>query len=248
MRLKDKVAIVTGAAQGNGKAIAVAYAREGASVVIADLKAEKAEQTAAEIVASGGRAIAVSVDVSKRDQVEQMVSRTMAEYGQIDVLMNNAGIVQSHRFLEYPEDEFDRILDINLKSVFLCSQAAARHMTERGGSIISITSLQAERGLPRLAGYCAAKAGIAQLTKVMAIDLGRYKIRVNCIGPGSMITEMSVPFRSSEKISSQILQRIPLGRMAQPEELAGAAIYLACEESSFVTGTTIFVDGGYLCW
>ncbi|TAK36158.1 MAG: SDR family oxidoreductase [Chloroflexota bacterium] len=248
MRLQNKVAVVTGAAQGNGHAIALAYAREGARVVIADIQLFKAEETVGEILAAGGRAIAVAVDVSRRDQVEQMVVRTLDEYGQIDVLVNNAGIADAHRFLEYPEEAWDRIINVNLKSVFLCGQAAARHMTEHGGSIINIASLSAERGFPRLAGYGPSKAAVKQLTKVMAIDLGRYKIRVNCIGPGNMITEMTEAFRASATINEQFLQRTPLGRWGEPEELTGAAIFLASEESSFITGTTVWVDGGYLCW
>lgn len=248
MRLQDKVAIVTGGAQGNGKAIALGYAREGAKVVVVDVKLPGAEETAQQIVAEGGHAIAVQIDVSKRDQVQQMIDRTIGEYGKLDVLMNNAGIVHAYRLLEYPEEEWDRIISVNLKSVFLCSQAAARQMTEHGGSIINITSLAAEVATPGNAGYAASKAGIKLMTKAMAIDLGRYKVRVNCIGPGHMVTQMTEVFRASETISARLLQRIPLGRWGQPEELAGAAIFLASDEASFITGTTIYVDGGFLSW
>ncbi|TAK33956.1 MAG: SDR family oxidoreductase [Chloroflexota bacterium] len=248
MRLKDKVAIVTGAAQGNGKALALAYVHQGAKVVVADMNLALAQETAQQLVAEGGHAISVPVDVSKRDQVEQMVDRTIAEYGQIDVLVNNAGITSARRFLNFSDEDWDRIIAVNLKGVFLCSQVAARKMTERGGAIINITSIAAETGFPSLAAYCASKAGVKVMTKTMAIDLGRYNIRVNCIGPGSIVTEMNQPFIDAQKGKDWRLERTPLGRHAQPTELTGAAIFLASDESSFVTGTTIYVDGGYLAW
>jgi len=250
-RLLDRVAIVTGSSRGIGKAIALALAREEAHVVVNySTNVQAAEKVAEEIRALGREALVIRADVSKRADVDQMVERVVDKFGRIDVLVNNAGVCTVRPAEVMSEEDWDRDIDIDLKGVFLCSQAVGRvMMKQNGGNIINIASMVAEIALPGHAAYCAAKAGVISLTKVLAIEWAKHNIRVNAIAPGFIETEMvsemvAKGLRSKEELES-IKKRAPMRRLGRPEEIARLALFLASEESEFMTGETIFMDGGY---
>lgn len=250
MRLQNKNAIITGAGSGIGRALAMGLAREGARVVCADVNGSAAQQTADHIQLGGGGALALAVDVSQRSQVEALVSAVIERYGRIQILVCAAGIATVRHFLDLPEDEWDHILNVNLKGLYLCGQAVARHMAQAGGgSIINITSQVSNIAQPEGAHYYASKGGGQQLTKAMAIDLARFNIRVNALAPGLTNTGMtqSTQANGEERWSyrQKILDHIPMGRPAEPEEMVGAVVYLASDESSYMTGASLIVDGGY---
>ncbi|HEC22776.1 MAG TPA: 3-oxoacyl-[acyl-carrier-protein] reductase [Chloroflexi bacterium] len=243
MRLKDKVAIITGAGQGIGRAAALRFAEEGAKVAVADIQQGQAEAVAGEIVALGGEAIPIFVDVADRPSVDAMVQRVLDEWGQIDILINNAGILRDARLVKMTEADFDAVISVNLKGVFNCTQAVAPHMIERGtGRIINTSSVVGLYGNFGQTNYVAAKAGVIGMTKVWARELGRKGITVNAVAPGFIATEMirSIP----EKIAQAMIEKIPLGRMGQPEDIANAYLWLASDEASYVNGAVISVDGG----
>ncbi len=243
MRLKDKVAIITGAGQGIGRAAALRFAEEGAKVAVADIQQGQAEAVAGEIVAPGGEAIPIFVDVADRSSVDAMVQRVLDEWGQIDILINNAGILRDARLVKMTEADFDAVISVNLKGVFNCTQAVAPHMIERGtGRIINTSSVVGLYGNFGQTNYVAAKAGVIGMTKVWARELGRKGITVNAVAPGFIATEMirSIP----EKIAQAMIEKIPLGRMGQPEDIANAYLWLASDEASYVNGAVISVDGG----
>lgn len=250
MRLEGKNAIVTGAASGIGRAIAIGFAREGARVAAADINLTGAQATAESICAAGGEAYAAEVDVARKDQVDAMVARALEVFERVHVLVAVPGISTDRHFLDLPEDEWDRVLAVNLKSLFLCGQAVARHMAQHGGgSIVNITSQCGDIAMPNSAHYHASKGGGKMLTKAMALDLAQHGIRVNALAPGLTETALTARhFLSEEGMAHRrdVLAHTPLARAAAPEEMVGAAVYLASEESSFVTGTTLYVDGGYL--
>lgn len=252
LRLKDKNAVVAGSGSGIGRAIAIGFAVEGAGIVSADVNASWAERTAAEITSKGGEALGLAMDVSKRDQVESMMEAALTAFGRIHVLVAVAGIASVFHFLDLPDEEWDQILAVNLTGQFLCGQVAARHMAESGGgSIINVTSQVADVAQPMSAHYHASKGGGKMLTKAMALDLAEHGIRVNALAPGLtdggdqswMDTDKGRAWRPHRE---KLLERIPMHRAAQPEEMVGAAVFLASDEASYVTGTTIVVDGGYL--
>lgn len=250
MRLKEKNAIITGAGSGIGRAIALGFAREGAGVVCADLNLAGAQGTARDIAAAGGEALAVAVDVSQRAQVEALMEAAVAAYGRIHVLACAAGIATVRHFLDLPEAEWDRVLAVNLKGLYLCGQVVARHMAQAGGgSIINVTSQVSDVAQPDCAHYYASKGGGKQLTKAMAIDLARFNIRVNALAPGLTNTGMtkSTQAEGEEQWSyrQKILDHIPLGRPAEPAEMVGAAVFMASDEASYMTGASLVVDGGY---
>ena len=246
MRLENKVAIVTGGARGNGLAIAMGFAKEGANLVIADIDKETAEASAREIQKLGRRAIAVHVDVTDKRSVEGMAERAYGEFGKVDILVSNAGVIGRGPFLEVSEEEWDRVLNVNLKGAFLCGQAVAKRMVEagNGGVIINITSIMTERTTSTTVPYCASKGGVRTLTKGMAVSLAPYNVRVNSISPCIIWTDMSNALLSQDVVRKSIQSKIPLNRIAKAEALVGAAIYLASDESSYVTGATVSVDGG----
>ncbi|MFN4140495.1 SDR family NAD(P)-dependent oxidoreductase [Aestuariivirga sp.] len=248
MRLKSRKCIITGAGSGIGRAIAKGYAREGATVVIADASLRGAEETATSIRAEGFIAEAITVDVRFRDQVEHMMFCALERLGGLDIMVCAAGISPVTHFLDISEEEWDRVIDTNLKGLFLCGQAAARHMkTAGGGVIINVTSQLSEVAQPKCTHYVASKGGAKMITKGMVVDLAQYNIRINSLAPGLTNTPMN-PLDTPEGMAEyvKVMPHIPMGRVGQPEDMVGAAVFLASDESSYVTGATVLVDGGYL--
>ncbi len=246
MRLEGKIALVTGGSRGNGRAIALGFAREGADLAI-NYRSHEAEALSAveEIRALGGRAIAVQADTSRSGQVRAMVARVVEEFGRIDILVNNAGVLKRTPFLEISEEEWDWILDVNLKGYFLVGQAVAREMVKRGrGVIINISSIGQQVPSPNLAHYNSSKGGVSQLTRQMALELASYGIRVNALCPGLIETDLNRADIAREEFRNARLASIPMKAIGRPEDLVGAALYLASDESRLVTGTHLFVDGG----
>ncbi|HZR81915.1 MAG TPA: SDR family oxidoreductase [Candidatus Binatia bacterium] len=247
MRLENKVAIVTGAGQGIGRGIARAYAREGAAVVVAELKEHRAARTADEIRELGGRTLALATDVSRREAVFEMVRRTVAEFGRLDVLVNNAQGMHSHKpFEEITDEDFDVFLVSGLKGTFWAMQAAFPHMKAQGGGrIINMVSLNALNGAPGLADYNATKGAVQALSRTAAREWGKHKILVNCIAPGAASKRGLEFLERNPEAARRILEERPLGRLADPElDLAPVAVFLASDDGHFVTGQTYFVDGG----
>ena len=246
MRLKDQVAIVTGAAAGIGLACAKRFAAEGAKVVLSDVAVEKGEQAAEEIQASGADAIFVTCDVGDKTQVETLIDSAVAAFGRVDILVANAGIVHTSDFLELEEADFDRVIRVNLKGVFLSGQAAARQMVKQGGggNIVNMSSVNAVMAIPAITPYVTAKGGVNQLTKVMSLALVDKGIRVNGIGPGSIATEMAAAVLSDPEKRRGALCRTPMGRFGEPDEVAKVAVFLASDDSSYITGQIIYPDGG----
>jgi glucose 1-dehydrogenase len=243
MKLHQKIAIVTGASQGIGLACAERLVREGARVMLVDIRPE-VEQAAASL---GEAARAYRADVGIKVEVDAMIAATLAAFGRIDILINNAGVTHAAEFLDLHEDDFDRVLRINLKSMFLCSQGAARDMVARGegGCIINMSSVNAELTIPNQVPYVISKGGVNQLTRVAAIALAQYDIRVNAIGPGTILTELAKKaVLGSPEARHTILSRTPLGRCGEPEEVASIAAFLASDDASYMTGQTLYVDGG----
>jgi len=244
-RLDHKVALVTGAGRGIGRTIAVRFAREGASLVAADLDAKNAETTAAQIVAAGGKAQSRAVDVGVEEQVEELVAATVRDWARIDLLVNVAGVGLTRLFLNTTLEQWEHVLRVNLTGCFLCSRAVARVMSgRRSGKIINIASLSGQRGGTGRAAYGASKAGVTMLTKVMAVELARCGITVNEIAPGPVNTEMTAV--THDEATRKAYQRlIPMGRYAERDEIADAAVFLASSEADFITGQTLNVDGGF---
>ena len=248
MRLEGKSAIITGAGSGIGRGIALRFAQEGAAVVCADIDETGARQTVRMVQNQGGKAVSLAVDVAQRDQVEAMVARAVAEFGRLDIMVANAGIYAPEPFLEMRPETWDQTQDVNAKGVFLCCQAAAQEMVRagRGGKIITIASVFAEVTGPGAAAYSASKGAVRMLTHTMALELAPYKINANCIAPGAIDTPMLRQAAPDEAAQQQFLQLIPWGRLGQPADIANAALFLASEEADYITGETLFVDGGWL--
>ena len=244
-RLKDKVAVLTGAARGIGLACAQRFAAEGAAVVLAD----RDEQAGAAAAASIPGSEFVAADVSRKADVEAIVERALGRHGRVDVLVNNAGITHACDFLDLEEEDFDRVLAVNLKSMFLCGQAVARAMVKAGvrGAIVNMSSANAVLAIPNQVPYVVSKGGINQLTKVMAVALAPHGIRVNAIGPGTILTDLAKQaVLTDDAARRKILSRTPLGRCGEPEEVAAVAAFLASDDASYLTGQTIYPDGGRL--
>jgi NAD(P)-dependent dehydrogenase (short-subunit alcohol dehydrogenase family) len=250
MQLENKVAIVTGGARGIGLAVARRYVAEGAKVVIADVDAAAGE-TAAHTLGSA-RCSFIRTDVGDRHDADQVVDAACRLFGDLDILVNNAGIVHGADFLDLEEADFDRVLRINLKGAFLVGQAAAKCMAAQvkagkpPGAIINMSSINAVVAIPNQVPYCVSKGGLAQLTKVMALSLAPYGIRVNAIGPGSIMTDILKAVGTDREAKRRILARTPLGRIGDPEEIASIAVFLAGGDSSYITGQTVYADGGRL--
>ena len=249
MALTGKTAIVTGGAKGIGYAIARRYLRENANVVIADTD-DRAGEAAEKELANIGDVRFVSCDVSDRLDVRNMLAETVDAFEAVDVLVNNAGIVHTADFLDLKEADFQRVLDVNLKGAFLVGQAVARQMVEQAeggrdpGAIINMSSVNQTLAIPNQVPYTVSKGGLGQLTKVMALSLAPHGIRVNAIGPGSIMTDILAAVADDEEARARILSRTPLGRIGDPQEIAGLAVFLAASDSSYVTGQTLYADGG----
>jgi glucose 1-dehydrogenase len=248
MRLENKTAIVTGSAGGIGLACAQAFAREGARVMISDINDELGETAAAGIRDAGGQAHYLHCDVSDKAQVDNLISGTVETFGGLDIMLSNAAVLFTGDFLDITEDELDMTLSINLKGFFLTGQAAARHMAAggKGGVVINMSSINAVTAIPKASPYVICKGGVNQLTKVMALSLADKGIRVNAIGPGTILTDMAKKVMADEAARKMILSRTPMGRCGEPEEMASVAVFLASDESSYITGQTIYADGGRL--
>jgi NAD(P)-dependent dehydrogenase (short-subunit alcohol dehydrogenase family) len=249
--LPNKVAIVTGAARGIGLAIAGRFLDEGARVVVADID-EDAGSRAVEGLGGRGAVRFIRCDVGDRADVENLIASTVAAFGGIDVHVNNAAILAAVDFLDLSETDFDRVIRVNLKGAFLSGQAAARHMVERvkaggtPGTIVNLSSVNAVFAIANQVPYSVSKGGINQLTKVMALSLAPWGIRVNAIGPGSINTGMLASTMENPEARRRILSRTPMGRIGEPEEIAAIAAFLASDQASYITGQTIYADGGRL--
>jgi NAD(P)-dependent dehydrogenase (short-subunit alcohol dehydrogenase family) len=250
MQLENKAAIVTGGAHGIGLAVAKRYVAEGAKVVIADVDAAAGEAAASAL--DGARCSFVRADVGDRRDGDHVVAEACRLFGGLDILVNNAGVVHGADFLDLEEADFDRVLRINLKGAFLVGHAAARRMVAQvkagkpPGAIINMSSINAVVAIPNQVPYCVSKGGLAQLTKVMALSLAPYGIRANAIGPGSIMTDILKAVGTDREAKRRILARTPLGRIGEPDEIASIAVFLACQDSSYITGQTVFADGGRL--
>lgn len=243
MRLQSRMSIITGAGRGIGRAAALRFAEEGARVAAADIDGQAAQAAADALHAAGAEALPVTVDVTDRDSVDAMVEAVLACWGQIDVLVNNAGIMRDARLVKMTEGEFDSVINVNLKGVYNCTQAVAPHMIARGsGRIINTSSIVGIYGNFGQTNYVAAKAGVIGMTKVWARELGPKGITVNAVAPGYIATEMlgSVP----DKVMEMLLSRVPLGRLGDPLDVANAYLWLASDEARYINGAVISVDGG----
>ncbi len=247
MRFGGQVAIVTGGANGIGRACAEAFAAEGAAVVVADVDAGHGGAVARAIEDGGGRAIFVATDVGDAGHAGRLIEQTLAAFGRLDVLINNAGIIKTADFLEISEADFDAVLRVNLKGVFLVGQAAARVMVRAGkGAIVNMSSANAVLAIANQVPYVTSKGAVGQLTKVMALALADKGVRVNAIGPGSILTDLLKVVMSDDAARRRILSRTPMGRCGEPAEIAKVALFLASDEASYITGQTIYPDGGRL--
>ena len=252
MSFEDKVVIVTGAARGIGRACAERFAQEGANVVLADIDEDRGEKVEEELMEAGHTARFIGCDIAEKLDIRNLIAATLEAHGRIDVLVNNAAILDSAPFLELEEDAFDRVLRVNLKGTFLMGQAVARQMVaqvEEGdppGAIVNLSSVNAVFALPDHVAYTMSKGGIAQLTKAMALSLADRGIRVNAIGPGSIMTPMLEQVAEDKEAMARIMSRTPVGRFGEAAEIAAIAVFLASPEASYSTGTTVYADGGRL--
>ena len=247
MKLKNKIAIVTGSGRGIGKSTVLELAKEGAKVVVSDIDIKECQNVCDEIKKIGSDAIAVKCDISKKSDVDAMIKKTMQKFQKIDILINNAGVVLMKPFVEMTEKDWDFVLDINLKGVFLCTNAVVKQMIkQKSGKIISVASIAGEVGFMNTSAYCASKAGIINLTRELALELSPHNINVNAIAPGVIATKMTEDMLKDKKTKEVLLASTPLGRVGQPEEIGKAVVFLASDDSNFITGHTLVVDGGWL--
>ncbi|MDC0759529.1 SDR family NAD(P)-dependent oxidoreductase [Brevibacillus sp. AG] len=244
MRFQGKVAIVTGAGKGIGKSIIQKFAQEGALVTVADIHSQLCEETAFEINRAGGRAITSVVDVTKAEDTEKLIEKTVQAYGRVDILINNAGIVRDMKITDMHEDDWDQVLDVCLKGAFLCAKYAAPYMIEQQyGKIVNISS-RAYLGNPGQANYSSAKAGIIGLTRSLAKELGKHNINVNAIAPGLIETETLKSHPKYEKIKELQKRDTPIPRVGLPDDVANAVLFFASDESSYISGDILHVSGG----
>lgn len=246
MRLKNKVAIITGGGTGIGNGIALLFAKEGAYVVVCGRRKEPLEQTVKTIRDQGGEAIYCIVDVSSYSQIQEMVKTTLMKWGQIDILVNNAGVYIAHDLASISEEEWDKVMNIDTKGVFLTSKAVLPHMLKQEkGKIVNIASIAGLFGFEQSAAYCAAKGAVVNLTREMALDYAPKGINVNAIAPGIIESDMTKPMLADVAVKQGFLDKTPVGRIGTPEDIAYGAVYLASDESDFVAGQTLIIDGGW---
>ena len=247
--LRGKAAIITGARRGMGRTHALTLARAGAKVVVSDVSQEECEAVVQEIKNEKGEALAVKCDISNKIEVDNLIQQTLAKFGKVDILVNNAGICPFNPFLEMKEEDFKKVIDVNLKGYFLCSQAAAKEMAkQKSGAIVNIASIamgQVGSGFAGLTHYCASKGGIVAMAEAMSLELAPLGIRVNTIAPGAIDTPMVASVKQDMKNLESMLAGIPLKRMGKPEEISNAVLFLASDESSYMTGSVVVVDGGW---
>ncbi|NNL86045.1 MAG: glucose 1-dehydrogenase [Myxococcales bacterium] len=245
--IREKLAVVTGASRGLGKAIALDLAHAGARVACVATRAENAAATVEEVRAAGGRAHAFACCVERADEVQRLFSEIESSFGPLDILVNNAGISKPEPTLEMTEENWDEHLNVNCKSIFLCSQAAAKQMKDHGGGcIVNIGSILGRNAFPATLGYCTSKAATEQMTRVMAIEWARLGIRVNCVAPGYVRTDLIENLEAEGKLAIEDLERrTPQRRLGTPEEIASAVRYVASDEASFMTGEVVVIDGGW---
>ncbi len=249
MQLENKVAIVTGSSLGIGRAIAVAFGREGASVgVNYRSHPEEAEEVIGEIEKAGGKAVFVQADVSKPEDVQNLVQKTVEEFGRLDIMVNNAGMEEKVPFLETPFELFQQVISVDLAGVWLGCQEAGKQMVEQGdgGRIINISSVHEDRPMPTNATYCAAKGGVRMLMRTIAVELAPHGITVNNVAPGAIKTPINEELEDNPEQMEELLSEIPLNRMGKPEEIADLTLYLASDASAYVTGSTFVIDGGMM--
>jgi NAD(P)-dependent dehydrogenase (short-subunit alcohol dehydrogenase family) len=247
MKLSSKSALVTGAASGIGKAIALAFAGEGADVAILDINLSQAGKTAEAVQALGRKAVAIECDVGQSGQVQRAFAEAVQFLGGLDIMVNNTGVIRFAKVVDMPEEDWDFILRTNLKSVFLCSQAAARQMIKqgKGGRIISISSIHAALSEPNCAHYTATKGGIEAFSRTLATELAPHKITVNFIRPGATYTELTTPMYT-ESVKRSLFQRVPMKEIAEASWIAAGAVFIASEDSRYMTGQCLTLDGGYV--
>ena len=242
MKLKNKVALITGGGSGIGEATVLRFSEEGAKIVINDVNEDNAKKVAEKVKAKGSEVLVCIADVGKKSDVEKMVKKTLDKFGRLDILVNNAGINRDSFAKKMSEEQWDKVIDINLKGTFLCAQAALSQMIEQNsGKIINTASIGALGNIGQ-ANYSASKAGVIGLTKTLALEGARYNITVNCVSPGATNTAMTA--KMPTEIAQKVKEKIPLKRFAEPKEIAEIHLFLASEKSSYITGQVIFVDGG----
>jgi len=243
--LTNKIAIVTGGGGGIGRRVATAFSQYGAPLLIADINREASAEVVSEIKAKGGEAIAVQVDVTRPNEVQDMVDLAVRSYGRIDILFNNAGINIRSRAETYSIDDWNKVIAINLTGMFVCAQTVGRVMMKQGGGkIINTASVSAKLGHPGNLAYAAAKHGVVGMAKVMAVEWAKYRVNVNCIAPGVIKTPMTMKAFSDPEKHRELVSKVPMGRLGEPDDLIGAVIFLASEASDYITGQTIYIDGG----
>ncbi len=243
MRLKNKTGIITGSGRGIGKVTALIFAQEGANVIVSDINKEDVDQTVAEIISNGGEAIGVVVDVSKKDDIKKLIDEAVSKYGKIDILVNNAGITMDSALLKMTDEQFDTVIDVNLKGVYYCGQAAAKVMAQQqSGVILNASSFTGIYGNYGQTNYAATKSAVIGMTKVWAKELGPKGIRVNAVAPGFIVTPMTdkVP----DKVLEIMKEKCPLKMLGKPEDIAYAYLYLASDEAKFINGVVLEVTGG----
>ncbi|MBP1707651.1 MAG: oxidoreductase, short-chain dehydrogenase/reductase family [Chloroflexi bacterium] len=250
MKLEGKTALITGAGGGMGRAMALLFAEEGAAIAICDINLQGLESTAAAVRNKGHRVLAIKADVSENREVEAMVDRIIRELGGVNILVNDAGVGLGGPAEELPVETWDKVVKINLRSQFLCCQKVGRWMIGHGGGrILNIASIGGVEGAPTCSGYGPSKAGVISLTRVLAVEWAKHNIRVNCIAPGAIMTPMlEGSVATGMRTLEDYQKRSPMGRVGQPEEIATAALFLVSDDSSYITGVTLPVDGGSLCY
>lgn len=248
--LKDKVALITGGRRGIGRGIALTLAKYGAKVIVTDISCEDCEKVVEEIKTAGGEGLAIKLDVTSRQDAEAAIKKGVEKFGKLDILINNAGIAEFSPFLDITDEQLSKTLDINLKGQFICAQTAARQMkTQGGGAIVNIASVAMGGqgiGFPNVSHYCASKGGVAALTEATAAELAKYNIRVNAIAPGLIETPMIASVKADAAGFQASLSRIPMGRVGEPKEIGELAAFLASEDASYITGSVVIIDGGWM--